>query len=401
MMVELPTREEISDVRILDRSAAGRPVDEQGVAASHTPSVLPGGSRNARLAGLCLVGLLLGCTMPNNAYSPVTSDGGGAGGVGVGGAGGAGGGQGGAPSADTGDAASDDVRVIDVPPAVDMGGSGGGGAVALDTGQPSVDATLDDARVVVDVPPTIDGGGPGTGGAGGADAGSPVDAPRVVDAVGPGAQGLVLRWRFDETSGAVAQDSSGRGLHGTYQGTPLPAPDVQAPTGFVNPSSRRFVAASNQVVRLDGSPAALQPNTAVSLSVWFRTTATTRADLVCYGADYFIRLETGTIQFARRRPAGSSTSFLVASGAAATATDGAWHHATGLADAAGTHIWMDGKRIDSDATALPFTYTAGAAFSVGRSSAGNQPFEGLLDDVRVYNRALSDSEIKALALGAD
>jgi hypothetical protein len=135
--------------------------------------------------------------------------------------------------------------------------------------------------------------------------------------------------------------------------------------------------------------------------IWFRSTSTARADLVCYGVDYFMRLDNNLIQFVRMRPAGSSFQFVVASGTVASASDGSWHHATGVADAAGTRMWVDGRRVDADATALPFTYTAGSSFTVGRSTAGKQPFEGSLDDVRVYNRALTDSEIKALALGAD
>jgi hypothetical protein len=344
-------------------------------------------SQTGRLAGLCLAGLLLGCTMPNSAYSPVARDGGGSGG------GGGGGGQ--AVPVDTalpGDAVPDDVRVTDVQPAVDSVGSGAGGAGPPDP-VPPLDAAPEDVRAV-------EVAASGTGGAGPPDVGSPVDAPRVVDAVGPGTQGLVLRWRFDESSGTVAQDSSGRGLHGTYQGPP--APDSQAaPTAFANQASRHFVAAGTDVVRLDGSPAALQPSTGLTVSVWFRTTSIAQSDLVCYGVDYFMRLDNGGIQFVRLRPPGSSSKFLLATGPVPSASDGAWHHATGVADAAGTRIWMDGKRVDTDATSLPFTYTAGSSFTVGRSNAGKQPFEGSLDDVRFYSRALTDSEIKALALGAD
>jgi hypothetical protein len=62
---------------------------------------------------------------------------------------------------------------------------------------------------------------------------------------------------------------------------------------------------------------------------------------------------------------------------------------------------MDGRRVDSDVSALPFTYAGDSSFSVGRSSSGSQPLEGWLDDVRVYDRALTDEEIKALALGAN
>ena len=34
--------------------------------------------------------------------------------------------------------------------------------------------------------------------------------------------------------------------------------------------------------------------------------------------------------------------------------------------------------------------------NIGRNPAGSQHFKGLIDEVRIYNRALSDSEVAAL-----
>jgi hypothetical protein len=62
---------------------------------------------------------------------------------------------------------------------------------------------------------------------------------------------------------------------------------------------------------------------------------------------------------------------------------------------------MDGRRVNAEGAALPLTYTPGATFSVGRAVDDDQAFEGWLDEVRVYDRALTDDEIKALALGAN
>jgi hypothetical protein len=354
--------------------------------------------------------VLLGCTAPNPAFEidpdAATPDLGSAQTGGAGGGGTGGGdvadGQGGEMGGGTGGDATGGMG-----PAT--GGTGGeaAGGMGPATGGAGGDAT--------------GGMGPATGGAGGADpspgtGGAPVDsapvdqappadaAPRdvrVVDAVGPGMRGLVLYWRLDESSGTVAQDSSGRGLNGTYQGSTLPTPDADsAPTGFANQASRRFAIASTNSIRLEGSPAALQPSTGVTVSVWFRTTQTTRVDLVCFGSDYFLRYASGVLEFVRRRPAGSTPIYVTASGNA-VAHDGAWHNAVGVADLTGTRVWLDGRRVNIDVSQLPFTYMAGSAFSVGRSAAGNQPLEGLIDEVRVYDRALGDDEVKALALGAN
>jgi hypothetical protein len=253
--------------------------------------------------------------------------------------------------------------------------------------------------------PDASGPGPrdaGEGDARTADAPAAADGPTGVDApIGPAGPGLVLHWRFDEPAGSIAVDSSGHGFEGTYGGSPLPSPSAEVPpTTFANPGSRRFDATVVNSVQLASMPAALQPTQALTVTVWFRTTQTTRADLVCHGGDYFIRWNVGEMEFVRRRPLGSSANLVSASGPAPTANDGRWHHAAGVASPDGdTMIYLDGTLVDRDVSRLPFTYVAPNALIVGRSMAGGQVFDGWLDEVRIYDRVLSENEIRALARG--
>jgi hypothetical protein len=214
--------------------------------------------------------------------------------------------------------------------------------------------------------------------------------------------GLVLHWRFDDPSGSVALDSSGHGFDGTYSGADLPTPSTEVPpTTFANPGSRHFVGTATNSVQLASMPAALRPTQALTVSVWFRTTQTTRGDLVSHGGDYFIRWDVEDMEFVRRRPPGSASSLVSAAGVAPAANDGRWHHAAGVASVDGdTEIYLDGVRIDHDISRLPFTYAAApSALIVGRAMSGGQPFDGWLDEVRIYDRALSAAEIQALARG--
>jgi hypothetical protein len=87
---------------------------------------------------------------------------------------------------------------------------------------------------------------------------------------------------------------------------------------------------------------------------------------------------------------------VVASANAPGSNDGMWHHAAGVATGAGTRIYFDGRLIDSDVEAVPLTYV-GVSVSVGRSASGYQNLEGSLDDVRIYDRALSGAEVQLLA----
>ena len=156
--------------------------------------------------------------------------------------------------------------------------------------------------------------------------------------------GLVLHWRLDEPSGTVAMDSSGRGFHGAYDGDPLPVASANVPaTKFPNAACRQFTPAAGTRVVLASTAAVLRPTEAVTVTVWFRSTLVGRADLVSHGSDYFIRYNDGEMEFVRRRPPGSSTTYVSASGPAPTMSDGRWHHAAGVASTTGgTFIYLDG-----------------------------------------------------------
>ena len=89
---------------------------------------------------------------------------------------------------------------------------------------------------------------------------------------------------------------------------------------------------------------------------------------------------------------------------------GQWHHVL-ITDQAGTvSIYIDGS-LDSNSGALG--YSPSGTFTLQNSSIGawirgaspsptiNNQFDGLIDDVAVYNRVLNNAEIAALAAGAD
>jgi hypothetical protein len=77
-----------------------------------------------------------------------------------------------------------------------------------------------------------------------------------------------------------------------------------------------------------------------------------------------------------------------------------WHQLTGVYDAqAGTiAFYVDGVA-QGTAKAGSAPYAAGGPFAIGRSwyqKYPSNPFNGYLSDVRVYSRALSAAEVKAL-----
>ena len=78
---------------------------------------------------------------------------------------------------------------------------------------------------------------------------------------------------------------------------------------------------------------------------------------------------------------------------AAPYEDGKWHLLTGTFDGSTATIYIDGVQKNSTSV----TYNTGSSvLDIGRAVTGSYYLTGALDDVRVYNRALSSSEVKEL-----
>jgi hypothetical protein len=79
-------------------------------------------------------------------------------------------------------------------------------------------------------------------------------------------------------------------------------------------------------------------------------------------------------------------------------TDGQWHHVAGTYDGSNVKIWVDGVE-----GTTPFPYTGSVNGSGGSCEIGRQGgwpaycFSGTIDDVRIYNVALTESDIMSLA----
>jgi hypothetical protein len=81
--------------------------------------------------------------------------------------------------------------------------------------------------------------------------------------------------------------------------------------------------------------------------------------------------------------------------------DNNWHHVAGVISTTGMRIYFDGAQVASNPDGTSIVYPLGTDFFVGRHGNGDAGFDydGNIDDVRIYDRALSDSEILQLSLG--
>jgi peptidoglycan hydrolase-like protein with peptidoglycan-binding domain len=78
--------------------------------------------------------------------------------------------------------------------------------------------------------------------------------------------------------------------------------------------------------------------------------------------------------------------------------DNLWHHVLGQKNNSNLEIYVDGALKSSSPQSGNIAYTLGQGFNVGRHGDGDliYDFIGVMDEVRIYNRSLSSSEITAL-----
>jgi hypothetical protein len=255
----------------------------------------------------------------------------------------------------------------------------------------------------------------------------PPDAPG--DGLPSTLMGLVGYWKLDDRSSALVADSSPFGNDGTVMG--MPALVAGAPKiAFSNGGAFSFGMANDAVVVPDqpGSTS-LQP-AQISISVWVKL-ASQSARSTCGSApstqQYIVhRRNTRGAQgnfeaFALfKEPSSNTFAFRLvtndnqqddAHGTLVTELD-TWYHVVGTFDG-GTVIRLyvngsfDGQHshpypIDYDPTGLLFIARTGECAPNGEGDATwDARFNGVIDDLRIYNRVLTVDEITRLSLGME
>jgi concanavalin A-like lectin/glucanase superfamily protein len=215
---------------------------------------------------------------------------------------------------------------------------------------------------------------------------------------------LALYWKLDETSGTVAQDSSGNGLEGNYagdSGTPTQSAVIPPPIKFIDGASRAFDSSKRQMIEIANMPSGIKPTAELTLTAWYRSTAIdgggNGGEVISGGNNYLLRVRPNDLEFNKRVNGQHIRCFATVG----NHLDGNWHHLALVVDAAGLKGYFDGVQKCATANTDPMTYDLGNAFRVGRhgQTADTYDFDGNIDEVRVYRRALAQPEIAALAAG--
>jgi hypothetical protein len=203
--------------------------------------------------------------------------------------------------------------------------------------------------------------------------------------------GLVGWWKFDETQGTTAADSSGGNHTGTLVGNAKWAPGKVG--GAVD------LDGAGSFVRI-ADKSAFDMGGEVSVACWvnLRSVPALWTGIVTKG-DSAWRISTveQQPQFHFAVDAFANGGEAVYVNGQTTVKPGEWHYLTGVYDGASMRLYLDGKL---DATKARHGGVGQNDFEVligENAELKGRCFNGLIDDVRIYNYALSDGEIKNLA----
>ncbi len=192
---------------------------------------------------------------------------------------------------------------------------------------------------------------------------------------------LVGWWTFDEGSGTVARDSSGKGNAGAFEGDPEWLPGKFG-------SSLRF---DGDDWLSFGDPAALKFGEGITIACWISPESLSGShDMVCRDGSYAFKTYTTNLRFTTPTVRDHMSTGV-------TLMTGAWQHVAVTfqpSQGGGAVFYYNGNEITRMTSSV---LNAGTGpFRIGTWQGGaSEFFVGRIDDVRVYNHILTESEIKA------
>ena len=212
-------------------------------------------------------------------------------------------------------------------------------------------------------------------------------------------KGLVLWLKLDEGSGNITYDYSGYGNNGSLY------------TGGEDSNTKWVDGKLGKALEFDGSndwvkildSESLKPSSEITISAWIYINS------VAGGLDWNCILMKGSwanngygflFQDAAVNNGGGILRFYLPGIGTIDSTPnpfetGKWYHVVGTYDGSYMKIYINSNEVRSVYSGNSLTPTTHNLF-IGRNNGVDYPFNGTIDEVRIYNRALSEAEIKAL-----
>jgi LruC domain-containing protein len=194
--------------------------------------------------------------------------------------------------------------------------------------------------------------------------------------------GLIATWHFNEGSGTTATDATGSN-NGTIAGATW--------TDGISGDALNFNGTGGCVTIPNNSTINLT-NDQLTLSCWFKKNQTNDdGAFFFHNVKYILRMDqNGKISFAVYNPSWSSLT--IAWSQRIIDTD--WHHVAATYDGSVMKIYLDGAHMASNNTSGNLQ-SSNADLKIGSQTSSNQ-FGGIIDEVLLYNTALTEPEIAVI-----
>jgi hypothetical protein len=204
-----------------------------------------------------------------------------------------------------------------------------------------------------------------------------------------GHAGLIGYWNFDN-AGDLGADASGTGNGLVANGGATQTASGKFGGGLQLNGTSAYLSKASAVASLPTG------NSPYTISAWFKPTATGARGIIGWGNFGTTRqvcaLRLHNTNDFRHYWWGADLDAV----ASTNYSNGQWHHVVAVYNGTTRAVWYDGTMIAQDSPGVNGSTTAN--FAIGRTN-NNEYFQGTLDDVAVWNHALSNAEIVALAGG--
>lgn len=216
---------------------------------------------------------------------------------------------------------------------------------------------------------------------------------------------LMAYWKLDDNSGTSAVDTTTGSYTGTLTAGPTWGTGTCGSDVVFTAANSQYIAIANDASGIIGTFITAAPKQ-FSISAWFKTTLTTSECIYSEGKagasdTPFIALAVndsavGGVDFLIRDDSGNDGRY---GSTTKTYNDGNWHHAVLVQRATNDkEIYVDGASQGTNTTQCDFSGGQLTVANIGRlerQSIGNY-FDGSIDQVRVYNIALTAGQVSSL-----
>ena len=230
----------------------------------------------------------------------------------------------------------------------------------------------------------------------------PICACLLIGRAAFGATTPIVAYHFDEGSGAMVSDQSGNNYNGTLKNGPTWSSGK-------NGGGLSFDGVDDYVTA--GDVASADGLNQITISAWVKFNVSggggkethfidkSRCDGAVSGGPWELGVsltQSHKAEFLVYPSNGSPYSYVFSGSSTTSVDDGQWHYVTGRYDGAYLSIWIDGVQQNSiSAPGLTMSNSGNALELGGHCNGYAYSFAGKLDDVRIYNRALTSAEIQS------